>query len=439
MPVCRTVNDDSTGTALADTQKKSYERNCRPAVCVTSNVSNRIRVLKFISNFYIGGTERQFLYAANGLDRSRFAVDVACMSREGPLMSSLSPDVQVHTYPVHGSFYSCRSILSQLRLTKDIRKRQFDLVHTYGWYPNVFAIPASSLAFRPSIIASIRDAGAYMTNTKIQALKFVCRLADCVVANSSAGRNWLVEQGVNEQKIEVIRNGIILPRRPERTSRLSPVRKEFGIPAGTPVCACVGRLVSGKGIDFYLRAARIVLERGRDVRFLMIGAGSSEVNYGSEVEMLAQQLKLDHRVIFTGQRQDVPQILRDVDIVVHPSLTEGLSNVILEAMAACIPVIATRVGGNPELVEDGRTGFLVPVEDAREIADAICRLLDEPNMAHAFGERARRRVADEFALDRMLGNTEALYLRLAEQAANRIPIEANTEPQKAQDPQRYLL
>src|SRR5262249_35828658 len=168
------------------------------------------------------------------------------------------------------------------------------------------------------------------------------------------------------------------------------------------------------------------------------------VNYGSEVEMLAQQLKLDHRVIFTGQRQDVPQILRDVDIVVHPSLTKGLSNVILEAMAACIPVIATRVGGNPELVEDGRTGFLVPVEDSREIADAICRLLDEPNMAHAFGERARRRVADEFALDRMLGNTEALYLRLAEQAlarrpANRIPIEANTEPQKAQDPQRYLL
>src|SRR5262249_56052852 len=116
------------------------------------------------------------------------------------------------------------------------------------------------------------------------------------------------------------------------------VGEELGSPGGTPVCGCVGRLVSGKGIDFYLRAARIVLERGRDVRFLMIGAGSSEVNYGSEVEMLAQQLKLDHRVIFTGQRQDVPQILRDVDIVVHPSLTEGLSNVILEAMAACIPV-----------------------------------------------------------------------------------------------------
>lgn len=406
---------------LHTVKRNPTSRGDRPTVVVTSNGSNRIRILKFINNFYIGGTERQFVYAANGLDRSRFAVDVACLSREGPLIDSLSEDVQVHTYPSHGSFYSYRSILSQFRLVKDIRKRQFDLVHTYGWYPNVFAIPASRLALRATIIASIRDAGAYMTKTKIRALKFVCSLADCVLANSSAGRNWLIEQGVKEQKIEVIPNGIVLPRRPERASGLSPMRKEFNIPAGTTVCACVGRLVSGKGIDFYLQAARIVLERGRDVRFLMIGADSSEKNYPSEVEMLAQRLRLDHQVIFTGERQDVPDILREVDIVVHPSLTEGLSNVILEAMAAGIPVVATRVGGNPELVEDGRTGFLVPAENSEEIADAICRLLDQPEMAHGFGERARRRVADEFAIDRMLSKTEALYLRLLEQDLARSP------------------
>jgi glycosyltransferase involved in cell wall biosynthesis len=90
-------------------------------------------------------------------------------------------------------------------------------------------------------------------------------------------------------------------------------------------------------------------------------------------------------------------------------------------MAAGIPVVATRVGGNPELVEDGRTGFLVPAENSEEIANAICRLLDQPEMAHAFGERARGRVADEFAIDRMLSKTEALYLRLLEQALARGP------------------
>src|SRR4030095_15625349 len=112
--------------------------------------------------------------------------------------------------------------------------------------------------------------------------------------------------------------------------------------------ACLGRVVSGKGIDFYLRAARILVDQGRDVRFLMIGAMSAERNYKSEMELLARELNLDGKVVFTGQRQDISEILRDVDVVVHPSLTEGLSNVILEAMAAGLPVVATTAGGNPE-------------------------------------------------------------------------------------------
>jgi glycosyltransferase involved in cell wall biosynthesis len=337
------------------------------------------------------------------------------MRREGPLIDGLDPAVPLHTYPVGRTLYSGRSVLSQLRLMSDLRKRQVDIVHTYGWYPNVFAIPAARLARRRAIIASVRDAGAYMTPAKIQALKFACRLADLVLANSSAGRNWLVEQGVREQKIEIIRNGIVIPPRVERRVEASRVRREFGIPAETPICACIGRVVSGKGMDFYLRAARILADRGRDVRFLIIGAHSVEHQYQSDVQMLARELNLGDRVIFTGQRQDVSEILHDVDIVVHPSLTEGLSNVILEGMAAGIPVVATRVGGTPEIVEDGRTGLLVPVEDATEIANAIGRLLDEPGMARAFGERARQRVIDEFGVDRMLSKTEALYCRLLEQ------------------------
>jgi glycosyltransferase involved in cell wall biosynthesis len=380
---------------------------------VTSNDTSPIRILKFLNHFFIGGTERQFLHVANGLDRSRFIVEIACFRREGPLLGGLNPDMPVHTYPVYGSFYNRRSILSQLRLIKDARRRKFDIVHAYGWYPNVFAIPPLRLAFRAATIASVRDAGAYMTPAKIRALKFACRLADCVLANSNAGRSWLIEQGVEEYKIEVIPNGIIVP--PAAVKGPGPVRKEFGIPLGTRVCACIGRAVEGKGIDFYLRAARMLADRGRNVAFLMVGARSVDRDCQSEMEMLARQLNIEQQVIFTGQRSDVHEILREVDIVVHPSLTEGLSNVILEAMAAGVPVVATRVGGNPELVEDGRTGFLVPVENADEIADAICRLLDQPEMARAFGNRARQRVIDEFAIDRMLARTEALYFRLFEQ------------------------
>jgi glycosyltransferase involved in cell wall biosynthesis len=153
----------------------------------------------------------------------------------------------------------------------------------------------------------------------------------------------------------------------------------------------------------------------------MIGASSVEKSYKAEMERLTRELNLDGRVIFTGQRENVSEILREVDIVVHPSLTEGLSNVILEAMGAGIPVVATRAGGNPELVEDGRTGFLVPVQNAWEIACAVGRLLDQPDMARAFGAAGRQRVLDEFTIDRMLRKTEALYRRLIEERLTLAP------------------
>lgn len=375
---------------------------------------SRIKVLKFLNHFFVGGTERQFVQVATGLDPSRFEVEIACFKRKGPLLDALRPDMPVHIYPANGSFYNRHSLVSQLRMMQDIRKRKIDIVHPYGWYPIVFAVPPSRLAMRPRIIASIRDAGAYMTPSKIRALRFACSLADSVLANSGAGRDWLLSQGVKEKKIDVIRNGIAVPA-PTRWVRDGRIRKELGIPAGVPVCACIGRAVSGKGIDFYLRAARILADQGRDMRFLVIGAISSEQNYRSEMEVLARELRVDDRVIFMGERKDVPEILQEIDMVVHPSLTEGLSNVILEALATGVPVVATRVGGNPELVQHERSGILVPPENAEEIAVAITRLVDDPQMGRAFGAAGRQRIIQEFSIDRMLRQTEDLYLRLSEQ------------------------
>lgn len=379
---------------------------------------NRIKVLKFLNHFGVGGTERQFVYTANGLDSSRFDVEIACFLRDGPLLKKLRPEMPVRWYPVQGSFYRFRSILSQLHLAKDIRGRRIDIVHAYGWYPDVFAIPAAWLALRPVRIASVRDAGAYMTRSKIRALQLTCALADCVLANSAAGKDWLIAQGVKEQKIEVIRNGVAFPA-PARKRSAAGIRQEFGIPADTPVCACVGRVVSGKGIDVYLRTARILADQKRNVTFLMIGAHSAETNCKSEMETLALKLQLNGRFIFTGQRDNVDDILRDVDILVHPSLTEGLSNVVLEGMAAGLPVVATRVGGNPELVQDGRTGLLIPPQDDAALAQAIAFLLDRPHIARQFGESGRERIAREFSIGSMLQKTQDLYLRLSNRSASR--------------------
>jgi glycosyltransferase involved in cell wall biosynthesis len=376
---------------------------------------NRLRVLKFLNHFDVGGTERQFIYVANGLDRSRFDVKIACFRRAGPLLATLRPEMPIRPYPVEQGFYHFRSMLSQLHFASDVRKAKIEIVHTYGWYPNVFGIPAGWLAARPILIASVRDAGAYLTPSKIRALRFTCVLADCVLVNSVAGKDWLLAQGVKPEKIEVIRNGVNLPER-GRKRATAGIRQEFAIPDDAPVCACIGRVVSGKGIDVYLRAARVLLEQNRDVRFLMIGAHSFETNYKLEMEELARDLRLDCRFIFTGERHNVAEILQDVDMVVHPSLTEGLSNVVLEAMAAGLPVVATTVGGNPELVQDGRTGLLVPPRNAAALAHAIASLLDHPQTARQFGEAGRQKIVQEFSIREMLRRTEDLYLRLVSES-----------------------
>jgi L-malate glycosyltransferase len=371
----------------------------------------RIRLLKFLSHFGVGGTERQFIHVANGLDRSQFDVQIACFRSEGPLLATLRPEMPLRQYPVDRGFYHLRSILSQLHFANDVRQAKIDIVHTYGWYPNIFGIPAGWLAGRPILIASVRDTGAYLTPSKVRALRVTCTLADCVLANSAAGKSWLVEQGVKPHKIEVIRNGVKLPAQNGKRGT-GGFRRQFGIPDEAPVCACIGRVVAGKGIDVYLRAARILADQNRNVRFLIIGTHSFDTNHKLEMDALARELQLDGRFIFTGERHNVEEILHDIDIVVHPSLTEGLSNVVLEAMAAGLPVVATRVGGNPELVQDGRTGVLVPPQNPIALAHAIAFLLDHPQTARQFGEAGRERIVREFSISEMLRRTEDLYLRL---------------------------
>jgi len=135
------------------------------------------------------------------------------------------------------------------------------------------------------------------------------------------------------------------------------------------------------------------------------------------IESLRQsvaRLGLDGRVVFTGFRMDVPELLSECAVSVLPSLSEGLSNTLIESMAAGVPVVATRVGGNPEVVDEGRTGLLVPPRDPAALAEAICRTLQDRELARQFGEAARQRVAEHFSLERMLRDTERLYVNLLE-------------------------
>jgi len=395
-------------------------RSAHPPRPPLASASDRIRLLTFTTLFAIGGTERHVVSLAGGLDYSRFDLEFGCMRRSGEFLEQIQArGLPINEYAV-ARLYGPHTVAQQLRFARHLRRRRIQIMHSYNFYPNVFAIPAARLARTPVVLASIRDTGAYLTPRQRRVQRLACRLADHVLVNAEAVRQWLTAEGYDASRISVIRNGLDL-------SRFAPggddpsLRRELGVPDGAPLVAMLSRLSRKKGVEDFLDAAATLTERFPEARFLVIGDTIEHdgPQYRRELEDRAARLGLGERVTFTGFRLDVPRLLSAVTVSVLPSLSEGLSNTILESMAAGAPVIATRVGGSPEALEDGVDGLLIPPREPAELSRAISWVLEHPEAARELGRRARARVAEEFSLQRMIRETECLYARLLEHPARR--------------------
>jgi glycosyltransferase involved in cell wall biosynthesis len=293
-----------------------------------------------------------------------------------------------------------------------VRRKRIQVVHTYGFYANVFALPAARLAQVPVIVASIRDIGDHLSPGRRRLQRLACRLADCVLVNAEAVRQRLLAEGFPAHKVAVIPNGINLEGFSAQQGR-ETLRRALGLPPFGPLVTVVARLNPMKGIEHFLEAAERIAERLPEVRFLVVGdcePAPGRTSYRASLEALAARLGLAGRVLFLGFRSDVADLLAASTVSVLPSLSEGLSNVLLESMAVGVPVVATRVGGNPEAVEHGVTGLLVAPGDPSALAHAVTLLLEHPHLARCYGEAARLRVHDRFSDQRMVRATEDFYL-----------------------------
>ena len=383
----------------------------------TSVAADFLRVMKFVTLFEPGGTERQFVNLALALDRSRFDIRFGCLNRRGPYLKTLEErGISTREYPIQG-FITPRYVAQAARLARDLSRDRVQIVHAYSFYGNVFAVPAARAAGVPVVLASIRDRGAYLTPWQRRVQRHVCRLADRVLVNADSVKDWLVDDGYDASKIVVIKNGIDFSG---YTDHLRPaaeridrgLRAELGLPAGVPLVAVVGRVNPSKGIEYFLRAAAAVHAVHPAARFLVVGPDADPA-YHAKLEALAHELGIAGQVIFTGHRTDLPRVLSDVTVSVLASLSEAMPNAVLESMAAGVPVVATRVGGVPEAVEDGVTGLMVPPADAAALAAGIRRLLASPPLAARIGQAAAHSVRTCFSLDRMVRSTEDLYRDLA--------------------------
>jgi glycosyltransferase involved in cell wall biosynthesis len=285
-----------------------------------------------------------------------------------------------------------------------IYRRRVDAVHVNSYVPGNYVRLAGALMQVPVVMDHWHGFTRFSRKRRL-ICRALGRFTDLSLAVSRGVKDYLVvELGLDPAKIRVVPNGVDLAALD--AARPGPeVRRELGLPEGVPVIGLVGRLDHwGKGHK-ELFAAVASLREHYPVCALIVGGGRRL----EEVKTLAASLGLADTVHFLGQRRDIPDLLNATDIFVLPSYSEGVSLALLEAMAAGLPVIATAVGGLPEVVEDGETGLLIPPKDAAALAGALARLLADPALARRLGAKARTHVREHYSLDRLGREINEIY------------------------------
>jgi L-malate glycosyltransferase len=369
-------------------------------------MADPIGVLHVVDCLNVGGTERQLFELLRRLDRARFRPLLATFKPGGELLSSLRAlDIEPVVFPLRGTLVQANSALQVARMAMMIRAHDVRIVHAHDFYSNVVGVAAASLAGVKSI-ASRRDLAHWLGGTQKKALRLTCRLADAVVANAAAvAAQTARDLGVAAPKLQVIPNGIDVERFDLHAFRTPDPLLPGGSVATPRVCMVGSMHRADKGHAELLEAAAILKSRGVRAQFLLVSDGALR----PELEDKARALGIGDDVFFLGRRDDVASVLVRSDIVAHPSWSEGFPNAVLEGMCAARPVVATRVGGIPEVMTDGAHGFLVEPQRPAELAAALGKLIANPLAGHVMGLRGRRHVETEFSLDKMRRTVEGLY------------------------------
>ena len=347
-----------------------------------------------MSSFEAGGTERQMIELVRRLDRTRWRVEVACLRPRGAWLDRVADVAPITVFPV--TSLRRPSMLRQLcAFARWCRERRLAVVHTTDMPSNLFALPGAALADVPVRIGSRREiaTGRTAAGLSIQRAAYAC--AHKIVANCRAAAERLLYERVPVRKVATVPNGLDLnifaPRKPRASLRRVVI---------------VANLRPEKEHDVLIDAAVEVLRRFPDAQFELVGDGS-------ERDVLIAQASargVAHAVTFAGHRDDVPARLAAADIFALPSRSEAFPNALLEAMAAGLPVVASSVGGILELVENGRTGLLVPAGNAFALADRLCLLMANPMHGAQLGASARIEVEARYSFDRMVAAFERVYL-----------------------------
>jgi len=374
--------------------------------------SGRRKVFYLLDSLNIGGTETQAVELALRLPPDRYQVTMGCLRAEGPLLDKLKNSVvEVEQFHPRGGLDSPAGLYQFARLAAYLRRGKYDIVHTHDLWSNLMGVIAGRVAGVPAIVSSRRDLAHldWYQGKKRNWLRRIQNLSGVVLANATPIRDALIsEDGFAPEKLRVIHNGVDTARfqrgRRDRT-RLFP-----GV-GDAKLVVLVGNMHSDvKGHPWVIAAAPAVLREFPEARFIFAGDGTCR----GSLEKQVAELGLERNFIFLGRRADIPDVLASCDFALLPSRAEGLPNAVLEYMAAGLPTIASNVGGNAELVQDGVTGLLVPAEDSAALSGAMLTLLRDPEFSRQIAENGQRLAVENFSFERLIREIDQLYTELLE-------------------------
>jgi len=365
-----------------------------------------------------GGSERQAAQLSGLLHHDpRYEVFVACLDPSGDWGKELNK-IGIEEVPSFKfySFYSVGFVTQLLKFVRYLKARKIDIVQTHDFYTNVFGMAGATLAGVSVRIASKRETHGWRTPAQDFVEKCSYRLAHRILVNADAVRRYLIQSGVDNEKIFVVYNGLDL-KRVETSLAREEVISLLNLPleaGGRYITIVANMLHPVKDQETFLRAAQIVRHSVPDARFIIAGHGPLEEQYRD----LASELGISDEVVFAGVCTHIAELLSISEVCVLSSRAEGFSNALIEYMGAGKPVVATDVGGAGESVIEGETGFLVRPGDFRRMAARIIELLRNPERACRMGGLGRKVVERKFSIDAQLETMSRLYEKLLDGAGS---------------------
>ena len=374
-----------------------------------------MKVLHIISSSGMYGAEAVIL------NMSRILNEAGHSSQLGVFSNSTKPNLQLHERAakegIESHLIPCSGQVDRAAVAalRELAVRTgADIVHAHGFKADVYVY----FALRRSGVPFVSTCHTWYDTDPIVTLygkidRLVLRRFARVVAVSEEVRQRLLKAGVSEDKVRIVRNGIDL--RPFENAR--PSLRDQDSPKALPIVGLIGRLAWEKGVDIFLLAAAKVLTEGVGTRFVIVGEGPD----GEKLDRSIDELKIRDHVAMLGRRDDMPSVYASLDIMVSASRQEGLPMAILEGMASRLPLVATTVGEVPTVVQDGRTGRLVPPGDVDQLAGAITELLRDPARRATLGAAARQLIREEYSADRMAADYLRVYAEAIESLGGHAP------------------